>query len=158
MTSGESHHKPKLLVSQSGLAKMQSVHWCSLGFRSEDRAGWQIASMMNLPIWMFSGKCQPGYMFLGCEHRMYLWTSRPTPVESLSDNSGRIMHKNVLLEITLKSSGILSPVFPCTQEQSAILLQGCYPSVPCTSPGELACLIVSSLFFLTLHRNTQRKF
>lgn len=61
---------------------------------------------------MFSGKSQPGYMFLGCEHRMHLWTLRPTPVEFLSDNSGRIMHKSV--EITLKSSGIVSSDLACS--------------------------------------------
>ena len=49
------------------------------------------APVANLPILVFSGKCQT---VLGCKHNSHLWTSRPhtTLMESVSDHLNRHMH------------------------------------------------------------------
>lgn len=50
--------------------------------------------MANLPVLVFSGKCQSGCTVLGCEHRPHLWTSGPhtTLMESVSHSLSRNMH------------------------------------------------------------------
>jgi len=104
------------------------------------------ASMANLPILVFSGKSQSPFTLLGCKHKPHLWTSglHTILMESVSDNLSRNMHINGLLEVILQGSGSAPPVPLCTKEEVADLLLGCCPpTAPSTSPGVLACLLVS---------------
>uniref|UniRef100_A0A8C7F7E3 Fibroblast growth factor n=1 Tax=Oncorhynchus kisutch TaxID=8019 RepID=A0A8C7F7E3_ONCKI len=52
------------------------------------------APVVNLPILVFSGKCQTSCTVLGCKHNPHLWTSGPhtTLMESVSDRLSRHMH------------------------------------------------------------------
>ncbi|KAI3373101.1 hypothetical protein L3Q82_006431 [Scortum barcoo] len=58
------------------------------------------APVANLPILVFSGKCQTSCTVLGCKHNPHLWTSGPhtTLMESVSDRLSRHMHICGLLE------------------------------------------------------------
>lgn len=105
------------------------------------------APMANLPILVFSGKCQSPCTVLGCKHKPHLWTSGPhtTLMESVSDSLSRNMDISGLLEVILQGSGTAPPVPPCTKEEVAVLLLGCCPpTAPSMSPGVLACLLVSA--------------
>ena len=61
------------------------------------------APMANLPILMFSGKCQTDCTVLCSKYRPHLWTSGPhtTLMESVSDRLSRNVHIRGLLEVTL---------------------------------------------------------
>ena len=104
------------------------------------------APMVNLPILVFSGKYQSPCKVLGCKHKLNLWTTGPHTIliESVSDSFSRNMRISGLLEVILQGSGSAPPVPPCTKEEVAVLLLGCCPpTAPSTSPGVLACLLVS---------------
>ncbi|XP_050960274.1 uncharacterized protein LOC127161573 [Labeo rohita] len=99
----------------------------------------------NLPILVFSGKCQTSCMVLGCKHNPHLWISGPhtTLMESVSDRLSRHMHICGLLGVILQGSGSAPSVPPCTNAEVAVLLLGCCsPTSSCTSPDVLACLLV----------------
>ena len=99
------------------------------------------APRANLPILVFSGKCQSPCTMLGCKHKPHLWTSgaHTTLMESVSDSLSRNMHISGLLEVIWQG-----PVPPCTKEEVVVLLLSCCPPTPpSTSPGVLACLLVS---------------
>ncbi|CDQ72316.1 unnamed protein product [Oncorhynchus mykiss] len=72
------------------------------------------APVANLPILVFSGKCQTSCTVLGCKHNPHLWTSGPhtTLMESVSDRLSRHMHICGLLEVILQGS-VSAP--PCTK-------------------------------------------
>ncbi|KAI4890826.1 hypothetical protein NFI96_019168 [Prochilodus magdalenae] len=98
------------------------------------------APVANLPILVFSGKCQASCTVLGCEHNPHLWTSGPHTIlmESVSDRLCRHMHSG-LLEVFLQGSGSAPPDPPCTKAEVAVLLLGCCPpSASSTSPGSAA--------------------
>ena len=100
----------------------------------------------NLPILVFSGKCQTSCTVLGCKHNPHLWTSGPhtTLMESVSDRSSRHMHICGLLEVILQGSGSAPPAPPYTKAEVAVLLLGCCPpTASSTSPDVLACLLVA---------------
>ncbi|KAI4887677.1 hypothetical protein NFI96_014865 [Prochilodus magdalenae] len=102
------------------------------------------APATNLPILVFSGKCQASCTVLGCEHNPYLWTSGPHTIlmESVSNRLCRHMHICGLLEVILQGSGSAPPVSPCTKAEVAVLLLGCCPpTASSTSPSILACLL-----------------
>ncbi|KAI3375446.1 hypothetical protein L3Q82_003691 [Scortum barcoo] len=102
------------------------------------------APVANLPILVFSGKCQTSCTVLGCKHNPHLWTSGPhtTLMESVSDRLSRHMHICGLLEVILQGSGSAPPVPPCTKAEVAVLLLGCCPpTASSTSPDVLACLL-----------------
>ena len=104
------------------------------------------APVANLPILVFSGKCQTSCTVLGCKHNPHLWTSGPhtTLMESVSDRLSRHMHICGLLEVILQGSGSASPAPPCTKAEVAVLLLGCCPpTASSTSPDVLACLLVA---------------
>uniref|UniRef100_A0A3B5QS54 NACHT domain-containing protein n=1 Tax=Xiphophorus maculatus TaxID=8083 RepID=A0A3B5QS54_XIPMA len=104
------------------------------------------APVANLPILVFSGKCQASCTVLGCEHNPHLWTSGPHTIlmESVSNRLCRHMHICGLLEIILQGSGSAPPVPSCTKAEVAVLLLGCCPpTASSTSPGVLACLLVA---------------
>ena len=99
----------------------------------------------NLPILVFSGKCQTSCTVLGCKHKPHLWTSGPhtTLMESVSDRLSRHMHICGLLEVILQGSGSAPPAPPCTKAGVAVLLLVCCPpTASSTSPDVLACLLV----------------
>ena len=101
------------------------------------------APVANLPILVFSGKCQTSCTVLVCMQNPHLWTSGPhtTLVESVSDRLSRHMHICGLLEVILQGSGIAPP---CTKAEVAVLLLGCcHPTASSTSPDVLACLLVA---------------
>ncbi|KAI4880355.1 hypothetical protein NFI96_001232 [Prochilodus magdalenae] len=103
------------------------------------------APVANLPILVFSGKCQASCTVLGCEHNPHLWTSGPHTIlmESVSNRLCRHMHICSLLEVILQSSGNAPSVPPCTKAEVAVLLLGCCPPTASSmSPGVLACLLV----------------
>jgi hypothetical protein len=85
-----------------------------------------ISPVANLPIFVFSGKCQMSCTVLGCKHNPHLWTSGPhtTLTESVSDRLSRHMHICGLLEVILQGSGSAPP---CTKVEVAVLLLGCCP-------------------------------
>ncbi|KAL0183818.1 hypothetical protein M9458_019514 [Cirrhinus mrigala] len=92
--------------------------------------------LANLPILVFSGKCQTSCTVLGCKHNPYLWTSGPHT--TLMD---RHMHICGLLEVILQGSGSAPPVPPYTKGEVAFLLLGCCPSTASsTSPDHLHAL------------------
>ncbi|KAI3370166.1 hypothetical protein L3Q82_024451 [Scortum barcoo] len=103
------------------------------------------APVANLPILVFSGKCQTSCTVLGCKHNPHLWTSGPhtTLMESVSDRLSRHMHICGLLEVILQGSGSAPPVPPCTKAEVAVLLLlgCCPPTASSTSPDVLACLL-----------------
>ncbi|KAI3358489.1 hypothetical protein L3Q82_014907 [Scortum barcoo] len=104
------------------------------------------APVANLPILVFSGKCQTSCTMLGCKHNPHLWTSGPhtTLMESVSDRLSRHMHICGLLEVILQGSGSAPPVPPCTKAEVAVLLLGCCPpTASSVSPDVLACLLPS---------------
>ncbi|KAI4892575.1 hypothetical protein NFI96_008644, partial [Prochilodus magdalenae] len=106
------------------------------------------APVVNLPILVFSGKCQASCMVLGCEHNPHLWTTGPHTIlmESVSNRLCRHMHIGDLLEVILPGSGSAPPVRPCTKakaEVAVLLLSCCPPTASSTSPGVLACLLIS---------------
>jgi len=104
------------------------------------------APMANLPILVLSGKCQSACTVLGCKHKPHLWTSCPhiTLMKSVSDSLSRNIHISGLLEVILQGSGSAPLVPPCTKEEVALQLLGCcLPTARTTSPGVLACLLVS---------------
>ncbi|XP_073701973.1 uncharacterized protein [Garra rufa] len=80
----------------------------------------------NLPILVFSGKCQMSCTVLGCKHNPHLWTLGPhtSLMESVSDRLSRHMHICGLLEVILQGSGSAPPVPPCTKVEVAVLLLG----------------------------------
>ncbi|MEQ2170324.1 hypothetical protein GOODEAATRI_034353 [Goodea atripinnis] len=63
---------------------------CEPAFICEDHR----APVANLPILVFSGKCQASCTVLGCEHNPHLWTSGPHTIlmESVSNRLCRHMH------------------------------------------------------------------
>ena len=131
-------HSPRRLQSLSHLSRAQSEPAL---IREEHRV-----SVANLPILVFSDKCQSPCTVLGCKHKPHLWTSGPrtTLMESVSDSLSRNMHISGLLEVILQGSGRAPPVPPSTKEEVAVLLLGCCPpTAPSTSPGVQACLLVS---------------
>ncbi|MEQ2253318.1 hypothetical protein ILYODFUR_030866 [Ilyodon furcidens] len=79
------------------------------------------APVVNLPILVFSGKCQASCTVLGCEHNPHLWTSGPHTIlmESVSNRLCRHMHICGLLEVILQGSGSAPPVPPCTKVEVA---------------------------------------
>ncbi|KAI3361633.1 hypothetical protein L3Q82_002003 [Scortum barcoo] len=81
------------------------------------------APVANLPILVFSGKCQTSCTVLGCKHNPHLWTSGPrtTFMKSVSDRLSRHMHICGLLEVILQGSGSAPPVPPCTKAEKAKL-------------------------------------
>jgi hypothetical protein len=95
------------------------------------------APVANLPILVFSGRCQTC-----CKHNPHLWTSGPhtTLMESVSDRLSRHMHICALMEVILQGSGSAPP---CTKAEEAVLLLGCCPPMASTSPDVLACLLVA---------------
>lgn len=104
------------------------------------------APVANLPILVFSGKCQTSCTVLGCKHNPHLWTSGPHTIlmESVSDRLSRHMHICGLLEVILQGSGSAPPAPPCTKAEVAVLLLGCCPpTASSTSPDVLACLLVA---------------
>ncbi|XP_059212904.1 adhesion G-protein coupled receptor F1-like [Centropristis striata] len=68
----------------------------------------------NLPILVFSGKCQTSCTMLGCKHKPHLWTWGPhtTLMESVCDRWSRHMHICGLLEVILQGSGSAPPAPP----------------------------------------------
>ena len=84
------------------------------------------APVANLPILVFSGKCQMSCTVLGCKHNPHLWTSGPhtTVMVSVSDHLSRHMHIYGLLEVILQGSGSAPPAPPCTKAEVAALLLG----------------------------------
>jgi len=60
---------PWRLQTLSRLSRAQ----CELALIREEHR----APLVNLPILVFSGKCQSPYMVLGCKHKPHLWTSGP---------------------------------------------------------------------------------
>lgn len=105
------------------------------------------APLANLPILVFSGKCQSACTVSCCTNRPHLWTSGPhtTLVESVFDSLSRNMYISGPLAVMLQGSGSAPPVPSCTEEEvAALLLSCCPPTAPSTSPGVLArCLLVS---------------
>ena len=102
--------------------------------------------MANLTTQVFSGKCQSGCIELASEHSSLLWTSGPhtTIMDSVFHSLNRNMHISGLLKVVLQSSDSAPPVTLCTKDQIAVLLLGgCPPTAPSTSPGVLACLLVT---------------
>ena len=129
---------PRRLQTLSRLSRAQ----CEPAFICEEHR----APVANLPILVFSGKCQTSCTVLGCKHNPHLWTSGPhtTLMESVSDRLSRHMHICGLLEVILQGSGSASPAPPCTKAEVAVLLLGCCPpTASSTSPDVLACLLVA---------------
>ncbi|KAI3355367.1 hypothetical protein L3Q82_018209, partial [Scortum barcoo] len=122
---------PRRLQTLSRLSHVLSVNL--LSSVKEHRA-----PVANLPILVFSGKCQTSCCpVLGCKHNPHLWTSGPhtTLMESVSDRLSRHMHICGLLEVILQGSGSAPPVPPCTKAEVAVLLLGCCPpTASSTSP------------------------
>ncbi|KAI3354791.1 hypothetical protein L3Q82_004533 [Scortum barcoo] len=113
---------PRRLQTLSRLSHVLSVNLLS-SVKSTGR------QWTNLPILVFSGKCQTSCTVLGCKHNPHLWTSGPhtTLMESVSDRLSRHMHICGLLEVILQGSGSAPPVPPCTKAEVAVLLLGCCP-------------------------------
>ena len=129
---------PRRLQTLSSLSHAQ----CEPAFICEEHR----APVANLPILVFSGKCQTSCTVLGCKHNPHLWTSGPhtTLMESVSDRLSRHMHICGLLEVILQGSGSAPPAPPCTKAEVAVLLLGCCPpTASSTSPDVLACLLVA---------------
>ncbi|XP_076850876.1 LOW QUALITY PROTEIN: extracellular calcium-sensing receptor-like [Brachyhypopomus gauderio] len=84
------------------------------------------ALVANLPILVFSGKCQASCMVLGCEHNPHLWTSGPHTIlmESVSNHLCRHMHICGLLEVILQGSGSAPPVPSCTKVEDGDFIIG----------------------------------
>ena len=121
---------------------MCSCAQCEPAFICEEHR----APVANLPILVFSGKCQTSCTVLGCKHNPHLWTSGPhtTLMESVSDRLSRHMHICGLLEVILQGSGSAPPAPPCTKAEVAVLLVGCCPpTASSTSPDVLTCLLVA---------------
>ncbi|KAI3358174.1 hypothetical protein L3Q82_003175 [Scortum barcoo] len=126
-----------------------------IGFVIYKRKNEHRAPVANLPILVFSGKCQTSCMVLGCKHNPHLWTSGPhtTLMESVSDRLSRHMHICGLLEVILQGSGSAPPVPPCTKAEVAVLLLGCCPpTASSTSPDVLACLPPGCFGFMGFSR------
>ena len=100
---------PRRLQTLSRLSRAQ----CEPAFICEEHR----APVANLPILVFSGKCQTSCTVLGCKHNPHLWTSGPhtTLMESVSDRLSRHMHICGLLEVILQGSGSAPPAPPCTK-------------------------------------------
>ncbi|XP_019738015.1 uncharacterized protein LOC109523355 isoform X2 [Hippocampus comes] len=115
---------------------------CKPAFNCEEHG----APVANLPLLVFTGKCQFSCMVLDRKHNHRLWTSGPhtTLMESVSDRLSRHMHICGLLEVILQGSGSAPPVSPCTKAAVAVLLLGCCPATTSsTSPDVLAYLLVA---------------
>ncbi|KAL0179020.1 hypothetical protein M9458_024462, partial [Cirrhinus mrigala] len=58
--------------------------------------------MADMPVLVFSGKCQLSFMVLGCEHKSDYRTSGPraTFMKYVFDSLVRNMHTNSILEVT----------------------------------------------------------
>uniref|UniRef100_A0A8C7SG94 Uncharacterized protein n=1 Tax=Oncorhynchus mykiss TaxID=8022 RepID=A0A8C7SG94_ONCMY len=100
---------PRRLQTLSRLSRAQ----CEPAFICEEHR----APLANLPILVFSVKCQTSCTVLGCKHNPHLWMSGPhiTLMESVSDRLSRHMHICGLLEVTLQGSGSAPPAPPCTK-------------------------------------------
>ncbi len=115
-------------------------------------------SMQDLPILVFSGKCQSSCTVLVCECRSHYRMSGPcaTLMKSVSNILVRNMHSS-LVEVILEGSGSALPVPPCTKEQILVLLLGCCPSMslPC-SPRVTAHLPISPKLDKSVRKDKER--
>lgn len=105
----------------------------------------QRAPVVNLPILVFSGRCQTSCPVLGCKHNPHLWTWGPQTIlmESVCDCLSSHMHICGLLELILQGSGSVPHVPPCTKKEVGVLLLGCCPPTAFSmSPDVLTCLLV----------------
>ena len=96
-------------------------------------------------VMVWRGTSLEGGTELASEHRPLLWTFGPhtTFMDSVSHSLSRNMHISGLLKVVLQGSGSAPPLPHCTKDQIAVLLLGgCPPTAPYTSPGVLACLLV----------------
>lgn len=82
----------------------------------------QRVPVVELPILIFYGKCQPDSVVLGSEHKAY--KGQPALKKFVSDCLVRNIYTNGLLEINLQGSGSIHHPSACTKEKIPIPANG----------------------------------